>query len=210
MLIPFSECVEILRERGLNVTGILHVGAHECEEFRHYLSHGILPEQMYWLEANNKKVEECKRRGIPNVYCQAIDNKVGEEVFYVTNNGQSSSLLELGSHAIVYPHIVVTESYKVNVNTLKNWIETNSIPIETCSFWNLDIQGKELDALKSAGEYIKHANAIYTEVNTGEVYKGCALLPEIDEFLKTYGFTRIKSDICKEEWGDALYVKTEF
>ena len=63
---------------------------------------------------------------------------------------------------------------------------------------NLDIQGKELDALKSMGDYIQYVQYIYTEVNSEKVYKDCALLPEIDEFLKEKGFIRVA---CKM-WGN--------
>ena len=33
MLIPFSKCVEILKQNNIIVKGILHIGAHECEEY---------------------------------------------------------------------------------------------------------------------------------------------------------------------------------
>ena len=44
MLIPFNVLMNRLH---LNVTGILHVGAHECEELQAYASFNIKPQD--WI-----------------------------------------------------------------------------------------------------------------------------------------------------------------
>lgn len=207
MLIPFRECVQLLSQFGIKVKGILHVGSHDCEEITDYVHEGVSPQNVYWIDANAEKVASQKARGIPNVYCQAIDSQEGEVEFYITNNGQSSSLLEFGTHAQSYPHVTVSHVEKVKTDTLKNWIQKNNIPIQDCTFWNFDIQGKELDALKSAGEFINYAKSLYLEVNTQEVYKGCGLIQEIDSYLSNYGFSRVKLSMTTEGWGDALYVQ---
>ena len=87
-------------------------------------------------------------------------------------------------------------------------MESNTINIENCNFWNLDIQGKELDVLKSGEEFLKYADALYCEVNTQEVYKGCGTLDMLDAFLLSNGFTRVKTLMVNGAgWGDALYVR---
>ena len=146
-------------------------------------------------------------RGIPNVYCAALNDTEQTVKFNITNNGQSSSLLDFGTHKTNYPSIRVIESREVQTQTLKNFIEKNNISIEKCNFWNLDIQGKELDVLKSAEEYIKYADAIYCEVNTEEVYQGCGVLVDLDVFLKSKGLQRVKLEMTFAGWGDALYVR---
>ena len=58
------------------------------------------------------------------------------------------------------------------------------------------------------GKYLDNINYIYTEVNTESVYKECALLTELDSFLKQKGFERKCEDIYKKYgWGDAFYVR---
>ena len=99
------------------------------------------------------------------------------------------------------------EVKKMKTVTLESLIQTNSIPIEGLTFWNLDIQGVELEALRSAGDLIRFANAIYCEVNIQSLYKGCALLGEVDEFLKGKGFTRVAIKMAEQGWGDALYIR---
>ena len=72
---------------------------------------------------------------------------------------------------------------------------------------NLDIQGVELRALKSMEKYLQHVKYIYTEVNTEQVYKGCNLIGEIDEYLKQFGFGRVAQQTYKQfGWGDAFYI----
>jgi hypothetical protein len=46
-------------------------------------------------------------------------------------------------------------------------------------------------------------------VNTAEVYKGCGQLNEVDDFLKTHGFKRVKTELTNEYWGDAIYIKNK-
>jgi hypothetical protein len=50
--------------------------------------------------------------------------------------------------------------------------------------------------------------AVFTEVNTEEVYKGCALISQIDDFLSPLGFERVETVMWKNHpWGDALYIR---
>jgi len=58
------------------------------------------------------------------------------------------------------------------------------------------------------GDYIKHFDYIYTEVNTEYVYKECALITEIDDYLNQYGFRRVATKMAGNcGWGDAFYIK---
>ena len=73
---------------------------------------------------------------------------------------------------------------------------------------NLDIQGAELKALKGMEEYLNSVDYIYSEVNSDYVYKNCALVKEIDEYLLKFGLHRVETKWygdCK--WGDAFYIR---
>ena len=75
-------------------------------------------------------------------------------------------------------------------------------------FWNFDIQGAELMALKGASKYLPNAKVLYLEVNEKELYKGCVLIGEIDTFLSQYNFKRVITNITVHGWGDAVYIKS--
>lgn len=206
MLIPFNRITQHLNEKGITVSGILHIGAHECEEHGAYVAGGVHSNAIDWVEANPVLVSRMASRGF-HVHNAAVSDVEAELPFYITNNGQSSSLLPFGTHEASYPWCKVVETITVKTQTLANLIVTKGIPIQQRNFWNLDIQGAELSALKSAGDAINHADAIYAEVNTQEVYKGCGQLPELDAFLESKGFKREMTSMTEHGWGDALYVR---
>ena len=76
------------------------------------------------------------------------------------------------------------------------------------NFINLDIQGTELKALKGMDYYLKFVDYIYTEVNSCEVYKGCTIISDLDDYLNNYGFKRVKTSWVEDKtWGDAFYIR---
>ena len=90
--------------------------------------------------------------------------------------------------------------------TIDTFFERNSIDASKYNFWNFDIQGAELMALKGSTKSIKHAKVLYLEVNEKELYKNCGLIHEIDDFLSQYNFKRVLTNITSHGWGDALYI----
>jgi FkbM family methyltransferase len=194
MLIPGDTVAKHLTTAGIQIHGVLHIGAHECEERGFYSSVGITPENTVWVEAMHDKVALAKSRGIPNMY-QAVISDVDDQTvkFNVSNNGQSSSILEFGTHAVQHPWVHYIKSTQETTVTIDTFCKREGIDPSKYDFWNFDIQGAELQALRGATDAIKHAKAVYLEVNTDTLYKGCALLPEIDDFMTSHGFTRVKS-----------------
>ena len=45
----------------IQVTGILHVGAHKCEELVQYLQLGVSKSNIYWIEALQELVDEMQQ-----------------------------------------------------------------------------------------------------------------------------------------------------
>ena len=208
MLIPFEHVIKFIHMNNGTIKGILHIGAHACEEKEAYNTHGIDDSKIIWIDGNQELVNAMKIKGATNIYQALIDNEEKEVSFKITNNGQSSSILELGIHANLYPHVVVSETRVQKTTRLDTFFETNNIDPSQYNFWNLDIQGTELNALKSAEKYLKHVDFIYTEANTKEIYKGCALLPEMDYYLAEHGFARIAfQEYDNHGWGDAFYYR---
>ena len=100
MLISFEEIEKILLLNKINITGSFHIGAHECEELQFYNQIGLNPEDIIWIEAISSKVAEAANKGIPNVYNAIITDKNDEDIiFNISNNVQSSSVLEFGTHS---------------------------------------------------------------------------------------------------------------
>jgi hypothetical protein len=99
MLIKNTEIIKILDANSIKITGVLHLGTHECEELSFYNEIGVSNENIVWIETMDEKVSQSQNRGIPNVYNAVITDKDNEDImFNISNNGQSSSILEFGTH----------------------------------------------------------------------------------------------------------------
>ena len=202
MLIPLSELV---LKYDVKFKGILHVGAHECEEIHDYEKY-IDRNNILWIEALLNKVEFSKQL-YPGVLIEnaLVSDKIERVKFNISNNGQSSSLLEFGLHSHYHSHIHYIASYETETKLLKDVISKYNI---NYNFLNLDIQGAELKALKGMEEYLNNIDYIYTEVNSDYVYKDCVLITELDEYLKKFNFYRVETKWCEDfKWGDAFYIK---
>ncbi len=202
MLIPLHQ---LIQKYNVNIKGILHVGAHECEEIADYERY-IPRNKILWVEAMPDKVEISKSRYSNLLIENAVVSDVEETVkFNVSNNGQSSSILEFGLHSTFHPHVHYVTSFQAQTQLLKNIICKYDIEY---NFLNFDIQGAELKALKGMEEYLNKVDYIYTEVNCDYVYKGCAIVDEIDEYLKQFGLYRVETQWCQNfRWGDAFYIR---
>lgn len=206
MLIKFSD---IVNKYG-KPNGIVHIGAHLMEEREDYISQGL--NNTIWIEANPSVYRNIDFIN-DGTYSEKAFNyaisDIDDQVFSlnVTNNGQSSSILELDKHKLHHPHIYVTEVIDVKSKRIDTLFKENNIDANEYDFVNLDIQGAELLAIKGFGDLINNFKYIYTEVNTNHLYKDCALVDDIDNYLTKYGFIRVETSMTEYEWGDALYIK---
>ena len=209
MLIPCSFVKNVLENENIHIKGVFHVGAHHCEELNDYMSNfGISSNNIIWVEGNKDIAKQIKNNGIPNVFNALIDEVSGNTVdFNITNNGQSSSILNFGTHSKHHPHVVVSKTEKYITTSIKDLVKENAIEISNFNLWAFDIQGAELKALKGAGDLLLNVDALYLEVNTENVYQDCPLVNEIDEYVSKYGFIRTHTSMTEYGWGDALYVK---
>lgn len=208
MLINFDLINNVLKSMSIQITGAFHIGAHDCEELDFYKKLGLQASDVVWIDAIERKVTEAKARSIPNVYQAVITDKDDDTVtFNVSNNVQSSSVLNFKTHAQMYPRVVFVDKFESKTTTINTFFEKNKIDAGKHNFWNFDIQGAELLALKGATKVLSAAKVLYLEVNEKELYEGCGLIGEIDSFVATYGFRRVLTEMTSFGWGDALYVK---
>jgi FkbM family methyltransferase len=194
---------------GIRPSGVLHVGAHEAEEDLAYqkFSWGSTT----WVEANPDKALALQHR-----FRTRKDQWVIEAVawgtdgvdldFNVANNGESSSVLALGTHSQHHPGVHYVSTCRVTTSRLDTALQTNDSG--DFNFLNLDVQGAELQALIGLGERINDVTWIYSEVNTEAVYEGAPLLEEFDAYCRQLGFQRIDLLMTPWGWGDALYCRT--
>jgi FkbM family methyltransferase len=192
----------LINQFSLKINGVLHIGAHYGEEYPEYVSAGITKHKFIEPLKSNFEVlisnvprEDCINVALGSSSCEI-------DMFVETaNKGQSSSILQPALHLLQYPHIKFESKEKVVMTTLDslNFIDYN--------FINMDVQGYELEVLRGGTKTLEKIDYIYCEVNRAEVYKDCAQVQDLDEFLKQFGFERKLTSWEGFTWGDALYVK---
>lgn len=224
MLIPMAE----IQERwGVNPKVIVHAGASEIQEADAYSAAGA--ERVLWIEGDKDTVR--KARTLATRRRDGVDHRVahamlaaesGQTVtFHVMNNGQSSSLLELGTHSFRHPDVVQTGTAEYVTRTLDE--VADEYGFMGADFLNMDLQCGEVPALRGSERLLESVQAISCECNLESLYVGCGLLPELDAFLVGHGFeaVELRTAGCRYAdcsdggsprfvgWGDIAYLRTE-
>lgn len=191
---------------GVRPSGVLHVGAHQAEEFEEYRKAGFGP--TIWVEAQSELLARIREviAGSEDSVVEAVAwSETGKKLtFQVTSETQSSSLFGLAEHLLEYPQIQTMEERQVTTVRLDEVVPAES----HFDFVTLDIQGAELEALRGMGDLLARVKWIFTEVNRREMYEGIPLVQDLDDFLSQQGFRRVVTLWYPAGWGDALYART--
>lgn len=136
----------------------------------------------------------------------ALDAQAGQRTLHLARHGSMSSLLPPDMEAYArhfgrmadYPAwagaIETVASCEVDTIALDDWAARAGV--ERIHLLKLDTQGTELDILRGATGLLEAGRVcvVYTEISFLPVYRGQALFPELDRFLRAAGFRLIDCD----------------
>jgi FkbM family methyltransferase len=207
MMISFDYLVD---KHKLDIKGVLHLGASTGQE--RYAYDSYCKGWVIWVEAIPKVYLDLQQniKSYPQqtAYNACLSNVDGDEVvFNVSNNeSQSSSILELGVHALIHPEVHYIEQIAMKTQRVDTLLK--DVDVSTINFLNVDLQGAEHLAIEGMGDLIKNIDYALLEVNKKEVYKGCLLIDDLDYFMLQRGFERVETgEWVAESWTDALYIR---
>jgi FkbM family methyltransferase len=198
----------MIAKHNMKITGILHCGANDGQERFEY---DELKVPVVWIEALEdvyiKLQDNLTLFPLQRCFNLCIGNENGKEVtFHVSNNeAQSSSYLELGTHKDIHPEVHYVKHIPMKTTRLDTFMEVyyKNSPF---NFLMLDLQGAELIAMQSLGDYLKQFDYVWTEVNQVPVYESCPLINDLDMFL--FDFVRVETgNWVAGSWTDALYIR---
>ncbi len=211
MLVNFSE---LKKKINFPIKGVIHIGAGSGSELKSYIEEKV--ENIIMIEPEIKNFSKLFIRRILydpffkfkiNLLKSIISDKNEKIKFNISNVSDCNSILELKKHSEYYPKIKKLNEKMLMSYTL-NYLFQKKYNIRNYNFINIDIQGAELLAFKNADKILPHIEGIYTEINFEELYEGCGLSNELDEYLSKFKFKRIYTNTdLHNSWGDALYVK---
>jgi 2-O-methyltransferase len=145
-------------------------------------------------------------KNLLNVSCYpfALAATSGSAILHVSSGRSTatSSLLQ----PIATEHLTTIFSpQSVKTITLADWAQ--QYHLDHIDFFWLDMQGSELDVLKSGENLVKTAKAIFVEISLLQRYEKTPLYPEIKEWLEQRGFFQHHLTMIKSIWGNALFLR---
>lgn len=205
---PFLEHLEGL---GIKSKGVIHVGAAQGEEYETYQSHGIVCQ--IWIEPQPDLYNKCRTRwsNFVKVFNVACGRSSGKAVMYRLkgNGGHSNSLLKPKRHLELHPDLAIQDTIMVDVVRLDDLLSSFDLESGFHDLMVVDVQGYEIEVLEGGEMAVSRMKAVICEVNAEEMYEGCPLVGEIDDWMKERGLSRELTDWCGPEksYGDALYIR---
>ncbi len=170
-----------------NIKTICVVGAHSFKE-KELLYH-VFPglERIYLFEPIPAVFSSLKKTvaGDKNmkVFPYAISDNDGEARFHIADNEVSSSLLPMGEHRRLYPHVNTTGTITVQCRTLDRVIKSHRLKMPDMVF--IDAQGAEYRILSALSPRLRSGiRLIYSEVSKRELYQGGKLLEDVCALLR--------------------------
>lgn len=197
----------------LNITGIIHIGAHYGEEINLYLKNNINNIICFEpLKTNFSILEKIKINNC-DLFNLALGNENKTVKMYVdtTNQGQSSSILKPLIHLQQYPFIEFNGEVEVNMMRLDDfltfYLSNSTNKNKKFNMINIDVQGYELEVFKGSEKTLKNIEYIISEINNEYLYENCVIVTELDNYLNEFNFKRVETNWSGNTWGDAFYIK---
>lgn len=121
------------------------------------------------------------------LFCTAVSSVDSERILHVSQRDDSSSLLPIGDlQNDTYPGTSLKK--QVRVRSCPISASVNFADVGNELLLKIDVQGSELDVLKSTEANLTQFKYIYVECSMAEFYVGQPLACEVMEFLSLKGF----------------------
>ncbi|RZI81731.1 MAG: FkbM family methyltransferase [Rubrivivax sp.] len=203
------------QQHGIQVRGVIHVGAHEGKEIGLY-ENTLNAQRVLYVEANpavfarltSNINERADKKSAVILVNRAVSDTNGTLQLHLATFDQSSSILPMELHREVYPQVEPAGSIDVQASRLDDLMADFALNPTGFNLLNIDVQGAEALVLRGAPEVLKHVEAVNVEVNFADLYRGGALIEDIEAILLAAGFKRVA--LCcpyHPTWGDALYIR---
>jgi FkbM family methyltransferase len=195
---------ELKNKYSMDITGVIHIGAHFGEEHNTYKSLGI--NNIVYFEPVKKTfnvLSEKVKDAILFNYALGNENKMIEMHIEAEDAYGCSSILKPSSN---YDNVSFSENELVEMKRLDDF------KFNGYNFLNIDVQGYEYEVLKGSLETLKTVDYIICEINRETPsksldYIGAVTIEKIIKLLTPFGFKLVEEDWAGISWGDGLFIK---
>ncbi|MFM6358040.1 MAG: FkbM family methyltransferase [Planktothrix sp.] len=200
----------LCQQNNITPNGIIWIGAYDGKTLKRL----NLPDTVKTLliDANPNAVERLQTNFAesPNIQVvqAAISNHNDAVTLHLTSLESSSSILPWKQYSEIYPNIKEIQQLTLPSLTLDTLLEQLNLSPTDFNILILDIQGAEFLALEGASQLLNTLDGIYTSIYYQELFEGCALAEQVDQFLSDYQFLRVaEGSPYHPSWGEAFYVR---
>jgi len=142
----------------------------------------------------------------------AVNNYNGEATLYVCYGSTGNDPRFEGASSLLKASEYMEKNYqgpkvKVPCVVLDDWCKKNQI--DQIDFMWLDLEGLELQVLKSSPTILDTVNVIYTETNFQPFRVGMTQYKDLKEFLEQKRFKLVSHWYAENFQGNAIFVKKE-
>ena len=175
---------------GLLSDYLIDVGANRGKFTDHFfrttkVNQALLVEPIAFL-AKSLQVKYKKNKDVVIVEKALSDEKRKNSFYVASNDGQSSSLSDIGQrHLIASPNTTILSRFELESETLDNI--TTQLKFDRI-FLKIDVQGHELAVLRGSKRILNQVIAIHIEVSNQHLYENDSLGFQIWSFLNDQGF----------------------
>lgn len=203
--------VGVFASRGIDITGVVHVGTNWGEEIEYYLAMGIPkvvgfePLLSAFSACCNRYYEEIEA-GKLAMFQIALGSKKArkriKEIITASGDTGGSSFLKEDLAPLYATHPTLKIKKQPADICRFDWLFPIGLPL--CNCLVVDVQGMELDVLVGMGKLIKDFDCLNIECSRVPAYEGEAAAAEVVQYLHQFGFVPITPI---EDHNDILFVK---
>lgn len=206
------QAFQLMIDAGYLVESLMHIGANVGQERLIYAASGASPCVYVEPISPVAMILQANLKDLPGhiavkALCSDDDGAIVN--FNISSNGgESSSMFELGDHALNYPFVSYTtreEMITEKLDSLMNRLKLKKTP----NLLIIDTQGADLKVLKGAVETLKSVDGIFVEVSETPLYENGCTQEEITAFLKPLSFHMRWMTMNAKGHGDAFYCRTK-
>jgi len=198
-------------KKGMDITGVIHVGTNDWFEYDQYLKMGI--EHLLGFEPLQEPIRRFRDKHpdikSPIIYNVALGNEDDfKEINVAYGDQQCSSFYNLTEeYRKDYPEFHNVGKEAVRVMKFTTWVKL--YPEIDLSLYNclvVDVEGFELEVLKGMGPYLEGFTMLNIECSGKKRYDVGPLAPEIITFLAGKGFVQ---DSPIEDYNDIFFIRRD-
>ena len=197
------------------VRGIIHVGANTGQERHYYARLGL---DVIWFEPIPWIFDQLSANLLDYPKQTAHQYLLAEKdterciLHIASNNGESSSLLDLHLHKEIWPNVKYEQDLELPAFALDSVIVKENIDLSKYRGLVVDTQGTELSVLRGAQKTLRFMKMVAIEVAEFDAYRDCAKPEEMARFLAPLGFrewrrTAFAKHVDAGQYFDIIFVR---